>query len=136
MSDYAFVHEGKAYTPNGTDVPASQVADHNAQIERAQLELWQSAPTMFVAYYNFPSVTVAQREARTWGGTRWFLALENAHISTWLGTRIGTITSARVYRHNFGGRFVALRVQGTNGAEYHGRASWDWGSVITLRRAK
>jgi hypothetical protein len=57
-----------------------------------------------------------------------------AHVSTWLGTRIGTVTHAQVYRHNFGCRMVSLRVTGTNGAEYYGRASYDHGQCVNLRR--
>jgi hypothetical protein len=31
---------------------------------------------------------------------------------------------------------VSLHVVGTNGATYYGRASWDWGTCITLRKVK
>lgn len=57
-------------------------------------------------------------------------------VTTWLGTVIGRITYLTVYRHNFGGRFISLSVQGTNGAVYYGRASWDSGTCVNLRRAK
>jgi hypothetical protein len=59
-----------------------------------------------------------------------------AHVSTWRGVRLGTITAARVYRHNFGARMVAVTVQGTNGAQYYGRASYDHGQCITLHKRK
>jgi len=38
MSDYAFVHAGRAYTPNGTTVDPAEVEEHNAAIEAAELE--------------------------------------------------------------------------------------------------
>lgn len=44
--------------------------------------------------------------------------------------------NAAIYRHNFGGRFISLTVRGTNGARYSGRASYDWGQCVRLRRAK
>lgn len=62
--------------------------------------------------------------------------ITGAYVSLWPGDRIGAILQARVYRHNFGSRFVSLRVRGTNGAEYYGRASWDWGQCIVLRKVR
>ena len=155
MSDYAFVHEGKAYTPNGTDLAVDAAADHNAQLERAELARWAEAPDRMLAYYHFPAENlplfgrprVYRENFRPCLYT--FVNVSGpydqhinngrdheAYVSTWPGTRIGTITAARVYRHNFGGRFVSLRVRGTNGAEYHGRASWDWGQCVMLRKVK
>lgn len=143
MSDYGFVHEGKVYTPNATaGVSASENSERNAKIERAELKQWAEAPSTFApAYYHFPSEEQGGRPYRD----RFIpclyryerdVRITTAYVSTWLGTRIGTITSARVYRHNMGHRFVSLRVHGTNGAEYHGRASWDCGQCVTLRRVK
>lgn len=139
MSDYGFIHEGKVFTPNGTaDVVPSDNDERNKAIERAELEAWQARPERFVAYYHFPTDSHTTRSQGVWRGepTGFTPRLDGAHVTTWLGTRLGTITSARVYRHNFGGRFVSMRVKGSNGAEYHGRASWDWGTVIRLRRVK
>jgi hypothetical protein len=59
-----------------------------------------------------------------------------ATVTTWRGVTLGTITSARVYPHNFGSRMLAITVRGTNGAEYYGRASYDWGQCVTLRRRR
>jgi hypothetical protein len=120
MADYGFVHEGKVYTPHHTAglTPAVN-ADRNAAIERDELERWQSQPADVLAYYDLGEH----------GTTR-------GRVSTWLGTTIGTILTSRIYRHNFGGRFVAIRVQGTNGAEYHGRASYDWAQCIMLRKCR
>jgi hypothetical protein len=112
MSDYAFDHDGKAYTPNQTKVTDTKA--HNAAIERAELEVWDNGPEGFIAYYD--------DKRRT--------------ISTWLGTEIGEITDFRVYRHNFGGRMVSLRVDGSNSLKYYGRASFDSGNVVKLRAVK
>lgn len=98
----------------------------------------RSAPPDSCQYCNTPKHTHAETEPdrnRTWRAT-YRPRLTGATVTTWRGTVLGTITAAHVYSHNFGGRFVSLRVKGTNGAEYYGRASWDWGNVIRLRRAK
>jgi hypothetical protein len=140
--DYGFTHQGKTFTPNGTQgITPAENDDRNKTIERAELARWQTAPDTFVAYYTFPQGTDArvnrfaelkQRNYELWcaGETR----AGDASCTTWLGTKIGTIVSARVYRHNLGGRFVCLQVRGTNGASYYGRASWDNGTVVRLRR--
>lgn len=133
MSDYAFVHEGKAYTPNGTTSIADPEA-HNRAIEQAELRAWAEAPDRFVAYYSIP--TSADGSTIYYGrGAREQLG-KDAYVSTWLGTRLGDITYATRYRHNFGHRFVSIAMRGTNGATYYGRASWDGGNVIRLRKAK
>lgn len=130
MSDYGFAHEGRIYTPNGTpDVPVAENDARNAAIEAAELAYWRTAPARMVAYYKFAddcrASSLAFHTART---------LSDCTVATWRGVKLGTITRAKVYRHNFGGRMVSIRVMGTNGHEYHGRASYDWGTVITLRR--
>lgn len=113
--DYGFIHDGRVYTPNAsTDIPVGSNDERNKAIEARELEIWDSRPDRFVAYYD----------------------LQRKQVSTWLGTVVGDILTSRVYRHNLGGRFVSLRMRGTNGATYYGRASYDWGTVIKLRRAK
>lgn len=132
MADYGFVHDGRVFTPNATPgLDASTVDARNQAIEAAELARWETAPDVQVTYFHFP--------AEVGGGpyrSSFRPQLADAHVTTWPGTRIGTIVDARVYRHNFGGRFVAIRVRGTNGAEYHGRASYDWGSCVQLRRVR
>ena len=133
--DYGFTHAGKVYTPNGTTgITAND--QRNDQLEAAELARWADQPDQQVAYYSIPTL------AGNWGtairtvGAFHPHDLRNATVSTWLGTTLGHITSAHVYRHNFGGRMVSLYVKGTNGAEYYGRASWDGGNVIKLRRVQ
>jgi hypothetical protein len=105
MSDYAFVHDGTAYTPNHTDVPTEQAAAHNAEIEARELEHWQSQPDRMLAYYRFPAErTAGPRQYRE----SFRPLLERAEVTTWPGTSLGRIISARVYRHNFGQRFVSI----------------------------
>lgn len=142
MADYGFVHADRVFTPNGTIVGVDENEDRNRAIERAELAYWADSPETFApAYFAFPG-EVAARQANTAAGRpntyreSFYPLRAGAVVQTWLGTVIGAITSARVYRHNFGSRMVAITVTGTNGARYHGRASWDHGSVIRLRRAK
>jgi hypothetical protein len=133
--DYGFTHHGKVYTPNGTTaIDPVTSDDRNKAIERAELTAWKGQPDRQCGYYAFPSETEQ-------GGVRFYRrdfypAIAGATVSTWLGTVIGTVIKAHVYPHNFGSRMVALTVRGTNGAIYHGRASWDNGTCISLRRTK
>lgn len=131
--DYAFVHQHRAYTPNQTPVAVSDVAAHNAAVDAAVLAHWQTNPDVFTCYYDFPAERTGQ--PTPYRGTFW-PCNSGARVTTWLGVPLGSIVRAHVYTHNFGGRIVALRVRSTTGVEYAGRASWDWGSVVTLRRVK
>ena len=128
MSDYAFVHNGKAFTPNQTEVEASQAEQHNAQVEAAELAYWQTRPDRMLAYYKL----------NTGDGPRPYLNSfrSTGTVSTWTGKPLGVITSARVYQHNLGSRMVSVRVRGNNGANYYGRASYDHGECINLRKCK
>lgn len=130
---YAFEHEGAVFTPDGkADLTPAGMADHNAQLEQAELRQWAERPDRAMAYFEFPGTPNDGRQYRhvfqptTTGAT----------VATWLGTVLGRITEARVYRHNFGQRFVSLRVLGSNGAEYWGRASWDGGNAVILRKVR
>src|SRR5262245_20050022 len=110
--DYGFTHKETVYTPNGTKgISTAESEARNAAIEAQELGWWGNMPTRHLAYYN----------------------IERSIVTTWRGTVLGTITSKRIYHHNFGGRFIALTVQGTNGGTYHGRASYDNGDCIRLR---
>lgn len=133
MADYAFVMNGKAYTPNQTPVRAEDVAAHNAAIERAELDYWATQPDRMLAYYSFPADRA--QGVRGYVGT-FDPLLTGARVNTWTGVTIGRVSSAHVYLHNFGSRMIALTVTGTNGANYYGRASWDHGDCITLRKVK
>lgn len=131
MRDYGFVHEGQVFTPNATPgITAAENLTRNQAIEAAELRAWDGKPAVVLAYYQFTPTPTPDRYLRS------FRIAGTGTVTTWMGTKLGTITAARVYTHNFGGRFVSMRVRGTNGAEYYGRASWDWGSVIRLHRAK
>lgn len=132
MSNYAFVHKGKAYTPNGAHVAADKVEEHNKRIETRELAIWKEQPERFVGYYSFPAEN--DRAGKTY--RRSFCPLlTGARLCTWTGVQLGVITKASVHPNNFGGRLVSLTVQGSNGAIYHGRASYDGGDFIRLRRA-
>lgn len=155
---FTFAGHG-TYSPDGkVDVDASAAEAINAETTKQELAHWQTKPEVFLpAYFEFPAdgphtftptpefpylCDVCKRNggqspklcnaSRFWRNRP---ALAGATVTTWNGATLGTITDAKVYRHNFGGRFVALTVRGNNGATYHGRASWDSGTVIKLRRA-
>jgi len=131
--DYGFAHHGTIYTPNGSTVDPAENDARNAAIESAELDHWAMRPDTMTAYYTFGKGITAQ-DLMVTHSPRYFN--HDCIVTTWTGRKLGQIVSAKVYRHNFGGRFVSLRVFGTNGAEYYGRASYDWGSVIRLRRVK
>jgi|SRR6185295_7320262 len=136
---HLFEHNGTVYTPNGAvDVTPADVDAINAETNGAELAHWKTAPELFApAYYVFPAETQGGLYRASFrpllGG---FNTDKRAIVTTWQGSELGYISDARVYRGNFGGRIVALRVRGNNGANYYGRASWDNGSIIRLRRVK
>ncbi len=141
------------FSPDGkVDITPEQATIENQETDRAELAQWMTAPDRFApAYYSFPAEsetlfgrprsyratfapalhTYINQETVSAPGTA-----KHAIVSTWNGTVLGRIISAHVYRHNFGGRFVSLTVHGTNGATYTGRASWDNGQIIRLRKVK
>lgn len=126
MSDYAIVHNGIAYTPNGGSTPAQAagIEARNKVIEQTELVKWAGKPARMLAYMTSSDRHVSAERS------------DPQTVTTWMGSVLGTITSARVYRHNFGGRMVSIRVMGNNGATYYGRASWDNGTCIMLIRCK
>ena len=112
MADYGFVHENHVFTPQRSAVDVTENEARNRAREDAELAMWRLRPACQVAYYDEQAGTV----------------------STWLDTVLGTILMSRIYRHRSGQRCISLRVRATNGAEYHGRASYDNGTCITLHR--
>ncbi len=130
--EYGFIHDGRVFTPCAQpDVPVAGLEERNRAIERAELALWAECPARFVAYYRLPS-DIGPRPYRK----AFVPSVVGATVATWLGTGLGQVVKARVYSHNRGGRSISLRVQGTNGAAYHGRASYDNGTVVRLHKAK
>lgn len=117
------------------DMTPEQAAGINAAVESSELAYWRERPEHFSpAYYCFPheGKAVSPPVYRS----SFYPPLNEATVTTWQGSTLGTIIHAIVYRHNFGGRMVSLTVRGTNGATYHGRASWDYGNVVRLRKVK
>lgn len=57
-------------------------------------------------------------------------------ITDWHGNKLMRIRRCRVYRHNFGGRFIAITAVDSAGCEWHGRASYDTGEIINLYKSK
>lgn len=115
MTDYGFEHAGKIFTPNQTPgLQPEANAERNATLTAAELALWKSQPARQLAYYD----------------------VDEGVVTTWTGEVLGTIVLHKVYRHNLGGRMVSVKVRGSNGARYHGCASYDWGTCIWLRKTK
>lgn len=114
--DYAFTHNGRAYTPNKTHVAPSQVDAHNDALEAAELEAWAKAPDRFSGY-------VVRLEMGT-------------HVlQTWRGKFLGRVYMGQPYRNNLGARIQPVTVRGSNGATYHGRYGSDWAQLVRLRRS-
>ena len=90
----------------------AEVDDRNKATEQRQLFAWSLGPREDVMYYDE----------------------KKKIVTTWLGTMTGEIMRQQVSRHNFGGRMISMAVLGTNGAWYHGRASYDHGTCIRLRK--
>ena len=159
--DYGFEHDGKVYTPNGTTgITPEENQARNDAISAAEIAEWGMRPRYQLGYFKFPADrghsfektprfpyrcnichTEQHLSPELCDRSRqyrhdYYPALHGAIVTAWGGQTIGRIISAHIYTHNFGGRFVSLTVQGTNGARYHGRASWDNGECINLRRSK
>lgn len=101
----------------------------NEQTDAAQLAAWAEKPYAFTCYFIFPAAFKTTQSG-------FQPSMGSAEVITWMGAKLGDIIEARVFGHSFGWRMVTMRVKGTNGATYAGRASWDNGNVINLRRVK
>lgn len=120
MAGYVFEHEGKQFDPNGK-ATVSDTAEHNKQLELAELAEWANKPAEWVGYVILSTAPKAG---------------ESYIVTTWLGTKIGEIDRYRDYRDGLGHRMRSVRVRGTNGAVYHGRYGYDWRQCVRLRRCK
>ncbi len=143
---HLFAHNGIAFAPDGSqgEMSPEAIEAHNRAQDAVDVAYAQTLPDRLTAYYTFPA-----EQHPLFGGPKVWRAsfapllhsyIENgvaneATVTTWQGSKLGSIVSAHVYSHNFGGRFVSIRAR-INGATYYGRASWDNGSVINLRKAK
>lgn len=111
----------------------NNIHETNMSLSQSALEDWAKYPPIFCAYYNIPSES--PRPGRLYR-REFAVNCEHATVTLWTGEPIGRILRARVYTSSIGGRIVTMIVQGTNGYRYHGRASWDNGNAILLRRMK
>lgn len=110
--DYGFTHEGKVFTPNRTPVSPAENKARNKAIEAAELADWANRPDVFMAYYKFPAEKGGKQYRQDFYPLLGNYGAGWATVSTWLGTELGTITSAHVYPRNFGSRVVSMRVRG------------------------
>lgn len=112
--DYGFAHEGKIYTPDQSSVDAADNEARNRALDLAELQAWSKCPEQWHCYVT--------------GGSR--------DVTTWLGSKIGTITSRTTFSTNLSRRVTAITVRGTNGATYHGRFGADWSQLCRLTKSK
>jgi hypothetical protein len=121
MADYAFIlnDTGKAFTPNGTVLLATEAEAHNAAIEAAELAHWAGKPDVFCGY-----VCPWPPSNGPWS------------FATWRGVELGQVTLGRLYRNNFGARIRSVEVRGSNGATYYGRYAECSTQFIRLRKRK
>jgi hypothetical protein len=117
MTGYIFTHEGNQFDPNGR-TSVTDPAEHNKQLERAELARWQEKPEQALAY-------IVKRDGGKYVPT------------TCLGTELGTIVETRRHRNNLtGSRMEYVRIRGNNGALYYGTYGCDWSQAVRLRKAK
>jgi hypothetical protein len=129
---YAFTFSnGRTFTPNG-ETAIGDVEAHNRALEARELEAWQAGAPIAIGYYTIDEPANGSREWSAWRSRVIGRAIQ---ITTWLGTPIASGRVTGAYTNNFGGRLICLRVKGTNGAEYIGRASYDSGTIVRLRLA-
>src|SRR3954451_252754 len=95
------------FSPDGkVDITPERAAELNKAAEESELRHWATKPELFApAYYRFPQ-EVEGKPYRS----EFHPSCTGATVSTWTGAVLGVITSAHVYRHNFGARMVAITV--------------------------
>lgn len=103
----------------------------NRELDAKNVQRWAECPDKFVVYYEFPE----EKGGGIWRD-RFNPRTRDAYVSTWMGAKLGVITSAVVHTNNMRARIVTVRVQGNNGARYYGAAGWDSGNSIVLRKVK
>lgn len=113
--EYAFKHGAKAFTPSG----AKNIVDvdtHNKHLETLELAIWATAPDTACVYIT--------------KGPSGYQA------TNWLGTVLGRVITYNSFRTNISRNMVAVRIMGTNGAEYYGRFGADWSQLCRVRKAR
>jgi hypothetical protein len=130
---YAIEFQGKAFTPTGkTDIP--DVAAHNAELERRELEWLKTGPDKVFLYvrhagWSGPEGTDSLGIPRkSWSHT--------CKIVTWMGTVLDDHAwIGSQVRDNFGGKRAAITAR-IFGTLYHGWYFESSGDYCRLKRAK
>ena len=112
MQGYIFNFQGKAFAPDGQVCGPVDVDAHNKRLEESELAECKTRPVILPAY-------VSER---------------HNEVTTWLGTKLGTITSFTKFDNNFGGVTACVTVRATNGATYYGRFGYHSGDFVRLRK--
>jgi hypothetical protein len=128
MSNYAIVHNGRAYTPNQTHLSPDDVDAHNNHIEAAELARLATKPERFTAY-------VGEKLGDAPGCDKFSNSSRRA-LKTWLGTQIGTcfLSSSWPVNSYVGSRMWQIYAI-VNGVDYTGRGFGE-GMSCNFRRCK
>lgn len=127
---YAFEHEGRTFTPNGS-ASIADVEGHNKEVEQQELAYWATAPEHWQVYIVKHEHPTMRAMGCGNGPETWYMA------ETWLGTRLseGRVSISR-FSTNLSRNIVAIRFKATNGATYYGRYGADWSQLCRVRKAK
>lgn len=116
--EYAIVHDGKVFTPDGKDIPPiEEVEENNLKIDKDLLDLFAKQPNSF------------------WG----YIKPEEREVTTFLGVHLGTVKFGNWYRNGFGGfRRRYFRLYATNGCQYVGVEAngYTSGNLVRFRKVK
>ena len=115
-----FGEKGK-FTPDKRVGDSIDVEAHNNQVEREELEGWNTAPSRWGGYIKLTNDPMVRASIT---------------LTTWRGHVLGTGKITGEYRNNFGARIRCVVIRGTNGYEYSGRYGYDGGDFIRLKRGK
>lgn len=137
--EYGFAHKGKVYTPSGrADIPAAELAEYNAELERKELEWLKTAPERVFLYVRLVGADVSMQHGRVLGDYPWLSGRGIVH--TWNGYELDTHARIGPRREfpAFGPfpsrrRAVSCRIFGTL---YHGWYMESSGDYCRLKRAK
>lgn len=119
--EYAFEHDGKAYTPSGVVEALQDVSAYNAGLEAKELENIKTGPDKLFLYV----------------GHKPLAGRETYCVQTWLGTWLGWCWLGPQSRMGFGFHSyrqpITVRIFGTL---YHGWYFTSSGEYCRLRKAK
>lgn len=110
---YAIYCVGHTFTPDGkVNMSEAETVDHNKAVEARELAHWATKPD------------------------RWQVYVKGETVTTWLGTKLGTVYRGHSFRTNLSRNMRAITFVGTNGAHYYGRYGADWSQLCRVKKLK